>query len=140
MNDALFIQRTIRFMLTAIHFIAERRIEKAMAEGTMADLSHWKNKPLPKDDMEHVPSDLRMGYRILKNAGYVPEEVGLRKEISCAEELLRRCTDEQEKYKQLKKLEYLRFKLEVRMGKKLQLDDQSAYFDKVVDTLSGDKK
>ncbi len=123
-------------MLTAIHFIAERRIEKAMAEGTLPDLSHWKGKPMPKDDMANVPVDLRMGYRILKNAGYVPEEVGLRKEIRQTEDLLRQCTDEKSKYKQLKKLEYLRFKLEFRMGKKLQLDDESSYYEKVVDSLT----
>ncbi len=123
-------------MLTAIHFIAERRIEKAMAEGTLPDLSHWRNKPMPKDDMEHVPPDLRMGYRILKNAGYVPEEVGLRKEIRQTEDLLRHCTDEKTKYKQMKKLEYLRFKLEFRMGKKLRFDDQSDYYEKVVGSLT----
>jgi hypothetical protein len=123
-------------MLTAIHFIAERRIKKAMAEGTLPDLSHWKDKPMPKDDMANVPVDLRMGYRILKNAGYVPEEVGLRKEIRQTEDLLRQCTDEKSKYKQLKKLEYLRFKLEFRMGKKLQLDDESSYYEKVVDSLT----
>ena len=123
-------------MLTAIHFIAERRIAKALAEGTLPDLSHWKDKPMPKDDMANVPADLRMGYRILKNAGYVPEEVGLRKEIRQTEDLLSQCTDEKSKYKQLKKLEYLRFKLEFRMGKKLQLDDESSYYDKVVDSLT----
>ncbi|PID72139.1 MAG: molecular chaperone DnaJ [Desulfobulbus propionicus] len=123
-------------MLSAIHFIAERRIEQAMAEGTLADLSSWKNKPLPKDDMQHVPADLRMGYKILKNAGYVPEEVGIRKEIKRTEDLLAACTDEKRKYKQLKKLEYLKFKLEVRMGKTLQLDDRSEYNDKVVDAMS----
>jgi len=123
-------------MLSAIHFIAERRIEQAQADGTLADLSHWKNKPLPKDDMEHVPADLRMGYKILKNAGYVPEEVGLRKEIKKTEDLLAACTDEKNKYKQLKKLEYLRFKLEVRMGKTLQLDERSEYCEKVVGAMS----
>jgi hypothetical protein len=77
-----------------------------------------------------------MGYRILKNAGYVPEEVGLRKEIRQTEDLLRHCTDEKTKYKQMKKLEYLRFKLEFRMGKKLRFDDQSDYYEKVVGSLT----
>ncbi len=122
-------------MLTAIHFIAERRIEEAMEKGTLADLSHWKNKPLPKDDMEHVPADLRMGYRILKNAGYIPEEVSLQKEIHRTEDLLRLCNDEKTKYKQLKKLNYLRFKLETRLGKALNLDEESQYYEKVVDSM-----
>ncbi len=121
--------------MTAIHFIAERRIEEAMENGTLPDLSHWKNKPLPKDDMEHVPADLRMGYRILKNAGYLPEEVSLRKEIHRTEDLLRQTTDEKSKYKQLKKLHYLVFKLETKMGKTLNLDEDSPYYEKVVDSI-----
>ncbi len=123
-------------MLTSLHFIAEKRIEKAIADGTIDDLSHWKNKPMPKDDMENVPVDLRMGYKILKNAGYVPEEVALSKEIKRTEDLLKHCSDEKEKYKKMKKLEFLRFKLEFRMGKQLQLDDSSKYYEKVVDVVS----
>ncbi|VAW38007.1 hypothetical protein MNBD_DELTA04-171 [hydrothermal vent metagenome] len=123
-------------MLTALNLIAERKIRQAIEEGTMADLSHWKNKPLPEDDMGHVPADLRMAYRILKNAGYIPEEVALQKEIVRTEDLLARCADEKEKYKQLKKLNYLRFKLECRMGKNLQVDVDSPYYDKVVNKMT----
>lgn len=90
--------------------------------------------------MAHVPADLRMGYRLLKNAGYVPEEVSLRKEIAKTEDLLRHCRDEKSKYKQLKKLDYLRFKLETKTGKKLRLDEESEYFEKVVDTVSVNSK
>ncbi|NLX18638.1 MAG: DUF1992 domain-containing protein [Desulfobulbus sp.] len=53
-------------MLSIIQTIAERKIQQAMAEGTMPDLSHWKNKPMPPDDMANVPEDLRMAYRLLK--------------------------------------------------------------------------
>lgn len=122
-------------MLTSLHFLAERKIQEAIKEGRVADLSHWKNKPLPDDDMANVPSELRMAYRMLKNAGYVPEEVALQKEIVRTEDLLRHCVDEQEKYVQLKKLNFLKFKLELRMGKKLQLDDDSPYFGNVVNKL-----
>ncbi len=106
-----------------------------MNRGALPDLSHWKNKPLPKDDMEHVPTDLRMGYRMLKNAGYVPEEVGLRKEIQKTEDLLCQCVDEKEKYKQLTKLNYLKFKLETKSGKSLTLDERSPYYEKVVNGI-----
>ncbi len=127
-------------MLTALHFIAERKIEQAIRKGELADLSHWKNKPMPKDDMANVPVDLRLGYRMLKNAGYVPEEISLQKEIVRIEDLLRNCEDEHVKYQQLKKLNFLRFKLECRMGKKLQLDDDSPYYSKVVDRVAVGEK
>ena len=36
-------------MLSILQTIAERKIQQAMAEGSLADLSHWKNKPLPPE-------------------------------------------------------------------------------------------
>ena len=123
-------------MITALNIIAERKIEEYIRNNRWPDLSHWKNRPLPKDDMSHVPPDLRMAYRLLKNAGYVPEEVALQREIVQTEDLLARCTDEREKVRQLKKLNFLQFKLECRMGRSLRLDSESPYFDRVVEKVS----
>jgi hypothetical protein len=122
-------------MLTALHKIAERRIEQALAEGKGPDLSHWKNKPLPDDNMQNVPADLRLAYRMLKNSGYIPEELALHKKIVRTEELLAAAVDEQEKYKQLKKLNYLKFKLECRRGRPLIINEDSPYYGKVVDRV-----
>ena len=122
-------------MLTALQIIAERKIDEFFNKDGGPDLSYWKNKPLPVEDMSNVPPDLRMAYKILKNAGYVPEEVALRKEISSTEELLAHCRDEQEKVKQLKKLNLLICKLEARMGRCLRLNSDSPYFGKVVDRV-----
>ena len=77
-----------------------------------------------------------MAYRILRNAGYVPEEVALQKEIVSIEEMLAHCSDERIKVRQMKKLEFLRFKLETRMGKKLQFAGDSEYYSKVVERVS----
>ncbi len=123
-------------MLIAIQRIAERKIEEAMEEGRFAGLGHWKNRPLPEDDMQHVPPSLRMAYRVLKNGGYVPEEVSLKKEIATVEEMLARCTDERQRYNQLKKLNFLKFKLEARMGRSLHIDSNPTYHRKVVERLS----
>lgn len=122
-------------MLTALHNIAERKIEQAIAEGRVPDLSHWKNKPLPEDTMHNVPADLRLAYRMLKNAGYIPEELVLRKEIVQTEELLAAAIEEKDKYKQLKKLNLLKFKLGCRRGCSLRIDEDSPYFAKVVDRI-----
>ena len=120
-----------------LHRLAEQKIEQYLREGRGADLSHWKNKPLPlKDDMANVPAHLRMAYRILRNAGYVPEEVALQKEIVRIEDMLAHCSDEQVKIKQMKKLEFLRVKLDSKMGKKLQVDADSPYYSKLVDNTS----
>lgn len=123
-------------MLAIIQTIAERKIQQAISEGTLADLSHWKNKPLPPDDMADVPEDLRMAYRLLKNAGYVPEEITLQKEITRIEQLLATCTDEKEKVRQLRKISCLKTKLEGRMGRAIQLGEDGPYYNQVVDKLS----
>ena len=123
-------------MITALQGIAEQRIEQFFQEGRGEDLSHWKNKPLPlKDDMANVPAHLRMAYRILKNAGYVPEEVTIRKEIANLESMLANCSDEQIKIKQMKKLDFLRYKFESRTGKTLPVRD-SAYRNKLIDNIT----
>ncbi len=128
-------------MLTSLHRIAEKKIEQFQKEGRGADLTHWKNKPLPlEDDMANVPPSLRMAYRILRNAGYVPEEVSLQKEIVRVEDMLRHCTDEQLKIRQMQKLNFLRCRLEVKTGKKLCVDSDSPYYSKVVGRISILKK
>lgn len=126
-------------MFSIIQTIAERKIQQAMIDGTLLDLSHWKNKPLPPDDMTNVPADLRMAYRLLKNAGYVPEEVALQQEINRLEELLANCPDEKEKVRQLKKIGCLRTKLECRLGRAMELGEDGPYYQRVVDRLSTPK-
>ncbi|EXX85075.1 molecular chaperone DnaJ [Paenibacillus darwinianus] len=68
--------------------IAEERIKEALARGELSHLP-GKGKPLELEDLSHVPEDLRNGYRMLKNAGLVPEEVHLAKETVALEDLIR---------------------------------------------------
>jgi hypothetical protein len=42
-------------MLTALQLIAERKIDEFFQKDGGADLSHWRNKPLPVEDMSNVP-------------------------------------------------------------------------------------
>ena len=72
--------------------IAERKMEEAIARGELDDLP-GAGRPLPLEvDDPFVPSELRMAYRILKNAGFLPPEVELRREIHALAELLA-CVD-----------------------------------------------
>ena len=95
--------------------IAERRIIEAIREGAFDDLP-GAGQPLKLEDDSHVPEDLRMVYKILKNAGYVPQEVALRKEIAKAEDLLDGMEDTKAKYSQIKKLNFLIMKLNTLRG------------------------
>ncbi|MFB9329786.1 DUF1992 domain-containing protein [Paenibacillus aurantiacus] len=76
--------------------IAEERIREAMKNG---DFEHFdgKGKPLMLEDLSHVPEELRMSYKILRNSGYLPPEMQLTKEIVSLQELLALCTSEEER-------------------------------------------
>ena len=57
-----------------LDFIAEQRIAEAIANGELDDLP-GAGKALELDDDALVPEELRVAYRILKNAGLAPPEV-----------------------------------------------------------------
>ncbi len=67
--------------------IAEQRIAEAIERGELADLP-GAGQPLKLEDDPLVPEDLRLAYRILKNAGYLPPELEVRREIRALEALI----------------------------------------------------
>ncbi|AST00593.1 DUF1992 domain-containing protein [Geobacillus thermocatenulatus] len=76
--------------------IAEEKIREAMKNGEFDNLPGF-GKPLELEDLSRIPEELRLGYLLLKNAGYVGEEAELRKELLTLEDLLRCCEDDEEK-------------------------------------------
>jgi hypothetical protein len=54
--------------------LVERRIQAAIARGEFDHLP-GAGRPLALDDDPWVPQELRVAYRLLKNAGYVPPEL-----------------------------------------------------------------
>lgn len=54
--------------------LAERKIAEAVSRGELDDLP-GAGKPLDLEDDASIPEDLRVAYRILKNAGFAPPEV-----------------------------------------------------------------
>ena len=69
-----------------LEFIAEQRIAEAIAKGELDDLP-GAGRPLDLDDDAHVPEELRLAYRILRNAGYVPPEVETLNQIAQLERI-----------------------------------------------------
>lgn len=61
--------------------LAEQRIVDAIARGELDNLP-GAGKPLEFDDEPFVSPEQRMVNRVLKNAGFTPPEVLLRKEIA----------------------------------------------------------
>ncbi|OGP69074.1 MAG: molecular chaperone DnaJ [Deltaproteobacteria bacterium RBG_13_60_28] len=90
--------------------IAENRILEAIGNGLFDNLQ-GSGKPLKFEDDSHIPLELRMAYKILKNADCLPPELELRKEIVQLQDLVANMPDEAEKLKQMRRLNFLVMKL-----------------------------
>lgn len=119
--------------------IAEEKIQEAMRNGDFSGLPGY-GRPLRLEDDSRVPSDLRMAYKILKNAGYVPEELNLQKEINSTKDLLKYCTDEKEKYQQIQKLNLLITRMNMRRVRPVNLEENQVYYEKVVNRVKINKE
>jgi len=114
--------------------IIERRIKEAQANGEFDDLP-GRGKPLRIEDDSHVPEDLRLAYKVLKNANCLPPEVELRKDIRQMKDLLDAVPDEQEKVLQIRRINYKVLQLNS-MGRGSPLfDEDEVYYRKIVDRL-----
>jgi hypothetical protein len=92
--------------------LAERRIVEAIARGELDDLP-GAGQPLALDDDRLVPEELRVAYRILKNAGFVPPEVDELREIGQLERLVQQgSAAAAARARAAKKLALLRTKIE----------------------------
>lgn len=76
--------------------IAEDKIKEAIKNKEFENLPGL-GKPMDlKDDLPGMSAEMKMGYRILKNAGYIPENVDLRKEMITLNDLISVATDDNE--------------------------------------------
>ena len=112
--------------------IVERRISEAIARGEFVGLP-GEGRPLEIEDDRLVPEELRVAYRLLKNSGYVPEELRLFTEIRSAEQLLMHARGEEARVAASARLRLL---LE-RMGssRAMPMQVQSQYFEQLVERL-----
>ena len=82
--------------------LSEDRIKKAYQDGEFDALPGF-GKPMQFEDLSGIPEELRMAYKIMKNAGYTEEEGRLRQEMMGIEDLLKKC-DENERENLQRKL------------------------------------
>ncbi|MEF3167956.1 MAG: DUF1992 domain-containing protein [Deltaproteobacteria bacterium] len=119
--------------------IAENRIRDAIERGELDDLP-GKGRPLVFEDDSFVPPDLRMAYKILKNAGFLPPELQATRDIQNAIDLLEDLEDEQERYRQVQKLNLLVTKANLMRKRPIALEEQQIYYQKIVERVSVRKK
>lgn len=67
--------------------IVEQKIQAAMRQGEFDNLP-GAGQPLNLEEDGDIPPESRMAYKILKNAGVLPEEVQLRKDLKSLEALV----------------------------------------------------
>ncbi|MEH6905945.1 DnaJ family domain-containing protein [Neobacillus drentensis] len=76
--------------------IVEDKIKEAIKNGEFDNLPGM-GKPLNlKDDLPGMSAEMKMGYRMLKNAGYISDQVELRKELVTLNDLISAATDDKE--------------------------------------------
>jgi hypothetical protein len=97
-----------------LDMLAEQRILEAIERGEFDDLP-GSGRPLDLDEDMIVPEELRVGYRILKNAGFLPREVEMRREIHDVRELMRATAGETSGAAG-RRLQYLLICLEMQRG------------------------
>jgi len=125
-------------MFTGFEKIIEARIKKAQEDGAFENLP-GSGQPLELSDDRYIPEDLRMAHKVLKNADCLPPEVQLRKEIRSTEEMLTGMTDTAQKYRTLKKLNFLILKLNATRKADASLDIPQRYFGEMVERFESDK-
>jgi len=110
-----------------------------MERGELDDLP-GKGRPLVFEDDSFVPPDLRMAYKILKNAGFLPPELQATRDIQNAIDLLEDLEDEQECYRQVQKLNLLVTKANLLRKRPIAFEEQQVYYEKIVERVSVRKK
>ena len=90
-----------------LDFLAEQKIAEAVSRGELEGLP-GEGRPLELDDDKLILEDLRLAYRILKNAGFVPPEVEALNEIADLERLVTKDS------KAARKLALLKTRIETR--------------------------
>ena len=93
-------------------------------------------KPFTFEDETFISDDLRMAYRILKNAGCVPPEIELRNEIINLSALINTLDDDKERLKKLRELNFKIMRFNIMRKRPINLEDFPQYEGKIIDKFT----
>jgi hypothetical protein len=125
-------------MIPGFEKLIEQRINDAKRKGAFENLP-GSGKPLDLEEGNNIPEDLRLAFKILKNAGCVPPELEVRKDIKKTEELLENMKEAKDKYRSLKRLNFLIMKLNSMRKGSFEFDVPQRYMPGVVSALEKKK-
>lgn len=92
--------------------LVENRIQEAMRNGEFDNLPS-KGKPINLDYWASLPEEIRAGYMVLKNGGFLPEEAQLLKDIDELRDKLAGCVSQDAKVSISRKLEETKLKYNI---------------------------
>jgi Domain of unknown function (DUF1992) len=101
--------------------IAEEKIRQALKDGAFENLP-GAGKPLRLEDDSTVAPDLRMAYKLLKDAHCLPPELELHNEILRLKDLLRGIADETERTRKIREINLLITKLNLLRKRPLSIE------------------
>lgn len=115
--------------------LAEAKILEAKENGELDNLP-GEGQPIILGDDSMVPEELRAGYRILHNAGFIPPELKIRSEITQVEALLQLVQEPEQKQILSKRLNYLLAQLNQSRNHKQNIHSESVYFERLSQRFS----
>jgi Domain of unknown function (DUF1992) len=115
--------------------IAEQKIREAIERGEFDDLP-FHGKPIIPEDLSGVPEQLRMGYKIMKNAVVLPPEMQLKKETLTLQQLIHACEDDAEKKNLQKKLNAKMMQFNILMERRGRTSAYNRYEEQIIRRLS----
>jgi len=117
--------------LSSFWRIAEERILEAQRRGDFDNLP-GKGQPLQLEDLSWVPEDLRIAYRVLKNAHVLPPEAELLKDIRTLEDLLKHVEDGEDRRALVKSLQWKVIRLDLLKRRSMSMGSVREYSRKLL--------
>ena len=121
-------------MIPGFTRIVEERIRRAQKKGQFDNLE-GSGEPLNLLNDQTVAEELRLAHKILKNADCLPPEIELKKEIRQTEDLLVAMSGTTEKYRAIKKLNFLIMKFNTLRNTAIEFEEPQKYTDKLIEKL-----
>lgn len=116
--------------------LAERKILEAQARGEF-DALPGTGQPLELNEDPLVPEEVRVAWRILRNAGFVPPEIETQREIHSLSSQVRETTDDAARDRALRKLQALSLALAESRGASFRgLQAEPRYYARIVGRLA----
>jgi len=97
--------------MSFLDHLVENKLAEAIRRGELSGLP-GQGEPLVLDDDSLIPEELRMAYRILRNAGFVPPEVVALRDIGDLERHIEELPKGDSRTRAMRKLQLMRARLE----------------------------